>query len=175
MLPEYEGSGLDSCEIDRESRPFATQWAVKSEFCGSHGVTPTLTVTGVTYNPSLPFATVILCAMFKTALRAARPAVLAARTANKQQASRAFSTTLRVSSGGPPPPQLYGPGAKPGSVPTDLDQATGLERLQLLGEIEGINVFDEGPLDSSRIGTKADPVLVPSYVRLFPFVCILEC
>ncbi|KXN81404.1 Cytochrome c oxidase subunit 4, mitochondrial [Leucoagaricus sp. SymC.cos] len=101
--------------------------------------------------------------MFKTALRAARPVVLAARAANKKQASRAFSTTTRVSSGGPPPPQLYGPGAKPGTVPTDLDQATGLERLQLLGEIDGVNVFDEGPLDSSRIGTKADPVRVPSY------------
>ncbi|EKM78769.1 COX5B subunit VB of cytochrome c oxidase [Agaricus bisporus var. burnettii JB137-S8] len=101
--------------------------------------------------------------MFKTALRATRPAILAARAANRQQVSRAFSTTLRVASGGPPPPELYGPGAKPGTVPTDLDQSTGLERLQLLGEIEGINVFEEGPLDSSRIGTRADPVRVPSY------------
>lgn len=135
-----------------------------------HGVTPTLTVTIVSQLLSSFFAIVLFCAMFKTALRAARPAVLAVRAVNRQQASRAFSTTLRVSSGGPPPPQLYGPGAKPGAVPTDLDQATGLERLQLLGEIEGINIFDEGPLDSSRIGTKADPVLVPSYVRVFPFL-----
>ncbi len=119
---------------------------------------------------SLSFAIIPLCAMFKTALRTARPAALAARAANKQQASRAFSTTLRVSSGGPPPPQLYGPGGKPGGVPTDLDQATGLERLQLLAEVDGFNVFDEGPLDSSRIGTKADPVLVPSHVRIFPLL-----
>jgi cytochrome c oxidase subunit 5b len=105
--------------------------------------------------------------MFNTALRAARPTLLAARAAHRQQLSRAFSTSLRVASGGPPPPELYGPGAKPGTVPTDLDQSTGLERLQLLGDIEGINVFEEGPLDSSRIGTKADPIRVPSYVRVY--------
>jgi len=102
--------------------------------------------------------------MFKTAVRAARPAVLAARLSIKPSASslRAFSTSIRVQSG-PPPPQLYGEGAKPGTVPTDLEQATGLERLQLLGELEGVNVFDDSPLDSSRLGTKANPVLVPSF------------
>jgi cytochrome c oxidase subunit 5b len=108
--------------------------------------------------------------MFKTALRTA---ALAARAAHRQQATRAFSTSLRVSSGGPPSPQLYGPGAKPNTVPTDIDQATGLERLQLLGDIEGFNVFDEGPLDSSRIGTKANPVLIPSYVRVFPLMRVI--
>jgi len=113
--------------------------------------------------------------MFKTALRVTRPAALAARTTNRRQASRAFSTTFRVSSGGPPPPELYGPGAKPGTVPTDLDQSTGLERLQLLGQTQGINVFDEEPLDSSRIGTKANPVLVPSYVRAYSHFCGIVC
>ncbi|KAF8806970.1 cytochrome c oxidase polypeptide IV [Phlegmacium glaucopus] len=103
--------------------------------------------------------------MFQNVVRAARPAILAARSSLKPSTStlRTFSTTVRIQSGGPPPPQLYGSGAKSGSVPTDLEQATGLERLQLLGELEGINIFDDGPLDSSRIGTKADPVLVPSY------------
>ncbi|KAH9481390.1 Cytochrome c oxidase subunit 4, mitochondrial [Psilocybe cubensis] len=102
--------------------------------------------------------------MFKTAVRAARPAALAGRALTKPSTStlRAFSTSVRVQSG-PPPPQLYGEGAKPGTVPTDIEQATGLERLQLLGELEGINVFDDSPLDSSRIGTKANPVLVPSF------------
>ncbi|KAF4614199.1 hypothetical protein D9613_007805 [Agrocybe pediades] len=102
--------------------------------------------------------------MFKTAVRAARPAALAARASAKPSSSsvRAFSTSLRVQSG-PPPPQLYGPGAKPGTVPTDIEQATGLERLQLLGDLEGVNVFDNSPLDSSRLGTKANPVLVPSF------------
>lgn len=105
--------------------------------------------------------------MLQNVVRAARPAILAARSSLKPSTSslRAFSTTVRIQSGGPPPPQLYGTGAKSGSVPTDIEQATGLERLQLMGEMEGINIFDDGPLDSSRIGTKVDPILVPSYVR----------
>ncbi|KAF8656219.1 hypothetical protein AX16_002655 [Volvariella volvacea WC 439] len=100
--------------------------------------------------------------MLRTAVRAVRPAAQAARSF-KAQPVRALSTTMRVSSGGPPPPQLYGSGGKAGQVPTDVDQATGLERLQLLGELEGINVFDDSPLDASRIGTKANPILVQSY------------
>lgn len=105
--------------------------------------------------------------MFKNAVRAARPAVLAARTSLKPLTSsvRAFSTTLRTQSGGPPAPQIYGTGGKSGAVPTDIEQATGLERLQLLGELEGINVFDDSPLDSSRLGTKANPVMVQCFVR----------
>ncbi|CCK71189.1 cytochrome c oxidase subunit IV KNAG_0G01310 [Huiozyma naganishii CBS 8797] len=58
---------------------------------------------------------------------------------------------------------LVGPGARPGTVPTDLEQATGLERLELLGKLEGIDVFDTKPLDASRTGTLADPILVESY------------
>ncbi|KIM39815.1 hypothetical protein M413DRAFT_50830, partial [Hebeloma cylindrosporum] len=86
----------------------------------------------------------------------------AARTSIKPLASsvRVFSTTLRTQSGGPPSPQIYGTGGKPGAVPTDFEQATGLERLQLLGDMEGINVFDDSPLDSSRLGTKTNPVMV---------------
>ena len=105
--------------------------------------------------------------MFKNAVRAARPAIFAARASLKPSTSsvRAFSTTVRTQSGGPPAPQLYGTGGKAGGVPTDIEQATGLERLQLLGDMEGINVFDDSPLDSSRLGTKANPVLVPCLVR----------
>jgi cytochrome c oxidase subunit 5b len=107
--------------------------------------------------------------MFRSAVRAARPAVLAARSSLKPQGPsslRALHTTLRVSSDdhGPPLPKIYGPGGKPGTVPSDVEQATGLERLQLLGELEGVKVFDDSPLDASRIGTKTDPILVPSYV-----------
>ena len=103
--------------------------------------------------------------MFRNAVRATRAAVLAhCASANSPSSTvRTFSTTVRLLSG-PPPPQLYGEGAKPGTVPTDLEQATGLERLQLLGEIEGVKVFDDSPLDASRLGTKANPVSVPSYV-----------
>ena len=47
---------------------------------------------------------------------------------------------------------LVGPGAAPGTVPTDLDQSTGLERLEILGKTEGVDIFDMRPLDSSRKG-----------------------
>jgi cytochrome c oxidase subunit 5b len=47
---------------------------------------------------------------------------------------------------------LIGPGAKPGTMPTDLEQATGLERLELLGKMEGRDIFDMRPLDASRLG-----------------------
>lgn len=47
---------------------------------------------------------------------------------------------------------LLPPGAEPGTVPTDLDQATGLERLEILGKMQGIDVFDMRPLDASRKG-----------------------
>ena len=51
------------------------------------------------------------------------------------------------------PEDLLPPGAKPGTVATDLEQATGLERLELLGKMQGIDIFDMKPLDSSRKGT----------------------
>lgn len=50
------------------------------------------------------------------------------------------------------PEDLLPPGAEPGTIPTDLNQATGLERLELLGKMQGIDVFDMRPLDSSRKG-----------------------
>ncbi|GMM31468.1 cytochrome c oxidase subunit IV [Martiniozyma asiatica (nom. inval.)] len=58
---------------------------------------------------------------------------------------------------------LIGKGAKEGEVPTDIQQATGLERLELLGKLEGIEVFETEPLDSSRKGTMADPIMIDSY------------
>jgi cytochrome c oxidase subunit 5b len=106
--------------------------------------------------------------MFKTALRAATVAGRSAIRPASSPAARAFSVTARIRSDhGAPPPQLYGPGSKAGDVPTDELQATGLERLQLLGEMEGVSVFDTNPLESDRIGTKANPILVPSLVRLY--------
>ncbi|KAJ5232235.1 Cytochrome c oxidase subunit 4 [Penicillium chermesinum] len=48
---------------------------------------------------------------------------------------------------------LIPPGAKPGTVPTDYIQATGLERLELIGKMQGIDIFDMRPLDASRKGT----------------------
>jgi len=37
-------------------------------------------------------------------------------------------------------------------VPTDLEQSTGLERLEILGKMEGVDIFDMRPLDASRLG-----------------------
>lgn len=55
-----------------------------------------------------------------------------------------------------------GPGAQPGTVPTDLEQSTGVERLEILGKMEGVDIFDMKPLDASRKGTLKEPILVRS-------------
>ena len=47
---------------------------------------------------------------------------------------------------------LFGPGAEPGTIPTDLEQATGLERLEILGKMQGIDIFDMRPLPADRVG-----------------------
>ncbi|KAL6850573.1 Cytochrome c oxidase subunit 4 [Amphichorda felina] len=57
---------------------------------------------------------------------------------------------------------LFGPGAQPGTVPTDLEQATGLERLEILGKMDGVDIFDMRPLDASRLGTMEDPITIRS-------------
>lgn len=48
---------------------------------------------------------------------------------------------------------LLPPGAEPGTMPTDENQSTGLERLEILGKMQGIDIFDMRPLDASRKGT----------------------
>jgi cytochrome c oxidase subunit 5b len=105
--------------------------------------------------------------MLVSALRAAaRPAVFAARASFKPTTvARAFSVTARARSGHAPAPQIFGEGGKAGQVPTDFEQATGLERLQLLAEMEGVDIFSDSP-DTTRLGTKADPIKIVSYVRV---------
>ncbi|KAI0671626.1 cytochrome c oxidase subunit VB-domain-containing protein [Trametes maxima] len=101
--------------------------------------------------------------MFAAALR---PAALVARRAVFRPTRAAVSArALSVSAARRsehPTPQIYGEGAKAGEIPTDENQSTGLERLQILGAIEGVEVFDLAPLDSSRVGTLADPIKVYS-------------
>merc|ERR1712000_465721 len=58
---------------------------------------------------------------------------------------------------------LIGPGAAPGTIPTDLEQATGLDRLEILGKAQGIDIFDMKPLDASRLGTLDNPIVVKSF------------
>ncbi|GAQ39096.1 cytochrome c oxidase subunit 4 [Aspergillus tubingensis] len=55
---------------------------------------------------------------------------------------------------------LIPPGAKSGTVPVDIEHATGLERLELVGKMQGIDIFDMRPLDASRKGTLEDPIIV---------------
>ncbi|KAL6714116.1 Cytochrome c oxidase subunit 4 [Lecanora helva] len=57
---------------------------------------------------------------------------------------------------------LLPPGAEPGTVPSDLDQSTGLERFEILGKMQGVDVFDMKPLDASRKGTLDNPIVVNS-------------
>ncbi|KAI8137244.1 cytochrome c oxidase subunit VB-domain-containing protein [Fennellomyces sp. T-0311] len=56
-----------------------------------------------------------------------------------------------------------GPGAAPGTVPTDLEQATGLERLELLAKLEGKELFDMEPLNMTHLGTVKNPIVVKSH------------
>ncbi|KAI9672311.1 MAG: Cytochrome c oxidase subunit 4 [Caeruleum heppii] len=58
---------------------------------------------------------------------------------------------------------LLPPGAAPGTVPTDVEHATGLERLEILGKMQGVDIFDMKPLDSSRLGTLDNPIVVKSF------------
>ncbi|CAO1620901.1 unnamed protein product [Parajaminaea phylloscopi] len=59
-------------------------------------------------------------------------------------------------------PILQGDGAKAGEVPSNMQQATGLERFELLGRLQGIDVFDMKPLESHRLGTVKEPITVNS-------------
>ncbi|EKC99869.1 cytochrome c oxidase polypeptide iv [Trichosporon asahii var. asahii CBS 8904] len=99
---------------------------------------------------------VALLRSFRVAQAVARPA-LAARPA-----ARAFSLSA-IRLGGAQPPELIGPGVQPGQIPTDEQQATGIERFELMGKVQGVDVFDMKPLEADRIGTLADPIEVLSY------------
>jgi len=48
---------------------------------------------------------------------------------------------------------------------TDESQSTGLERFELMGRLQGVDVFDMSPLDASRPGTMKNPIKVQSMVR----------
>jgi Cytochrome c oxidase subunit Vb len=115
--------------------------------------------------------------MLHIALRSARASVFSARAGLIRSSSslRTLSTSAirRSDDHHAAAPSIYGVGAKPGEVPTDESQSTGLDRVQVLGYLEGVDVFDLEPLDSSRIGTLADPIKVFSAVRVLPYRCAL--
>lgn len=87
----------------------------------------------------------------------------AVRSVSFRPLARTLVTTPRVFAGHKPP-SLIGEGAKPGEVPTDENHSTGLERLELLGKMEGIDVFDMNPLEMTRMGTLQDPIKIYSLV-----------
>jgi hypothetical protein len=62
---------------------------------------------------------------------------------------------------------VQGPGGKAGEVPTDYEQATGLERFELLMKLKGEEAFSLEPLEVVKMGTLADPVEVFSLVNHF--------
>jgi len=108
--------------------------------------------------------------MLSIALRSARAtSALTARAglARPSSSLRALSSSAirRSDDHHASAPSIYGVGAKPGETPTDETQSTGLDRVQVLGLLEGVDVFDLEPLDSSRIGTLTNPVKVFSVVR----------
>ncbi|EMR10063.1 hypothetical protein PNEG_01814 [Pneumocystis murina B123] len=49
-----------------------------------------------------------------------------------------------------------------GKVPSSLEQATGIEKYELLQKLSGKDAFDLKPLDASRLGTLKDPIVVES-------------
>lgn len=46
------------------------------------------------------------------------------------------------------------------------EQATGLERFELLGKLEGVDVFDMKAIEMTRLGTLEEPVQIYSLVSL---------
>ena len=108
--------------------------------------------------------------MLHIALRSARASVATARAGVARPSSLfrplSVSAIRRSDDHHAAAPSIYGVGAKPGEIPTDESQSTGLDRVQVLGLLEGVDVFDLEPLDSSRIGTLADPIKVFSAVRI---------
>ncbi|GAA5847007.1 hypothetical protein JCM3766R1_005896 [Sporobolomyces carnicolor] len=92
--------------------------------------------------------------------RVALRAVVAPRAVHlpRAQAARTFLTSLPRYSD--VEPTVLGPGGKTGEVPTDIEQATGLERFELLHKLKGEEAFSLEPLQMDRLGTLADPIRV---------------
>lgn len=100
----------------------------------------------------------ILRSSISLSLRAPMRAAMAQRMAVRSMAT----TPVRFSEHHAP--VIQGAGPKPGEIGTDEQQSTGLERFELMGRLEGIDVFDMSPLDASRPGTMKDPIVVQSLV-----------
>lgn len=126
--------------------------------------------------------------MLHSAIRSAARPALRAVSRSATTSIRTISTTqIRLSDHGhehkeivPGHAKLFGPGAPAGQVPTEAEQATGLDRLELLAEMQGEKLFDEEPLPAEFTGTKENPVLVyslvrPSYTAYPELVVLITC
>ncbi|GAA5820632.1 hypothetical protein JCM3770_003559 [Rhodotorula araucariae] len=96
--------------------------------------------------------------LFRTALRTIAPRALP-RVQLQLPAVRPFASALPRFSDHQEP-IIQGSGGKPGEVPTDLEQATGLERFELLHKLQGEEAFSLEPLEVPRLGTLDDPIMV---------------
>merc|ERR1711939_1208923 len=84
-----------------------------------------------------------------------RPKMLSlARRTFVSKSSTTFARSLSVSAAryaGGKVTVIQGEGAKAGTVPSDIEQATGLERMELLGKMQGEDPFRMEPLEVPRI------------------------
>lgn len=94
------------------------------------------------------------------ALSVTRAALSAPASGPKSPADFKVSNTLAEATD---PDSLLGPGGKKNEMPDSFEQATGIERLELLAKAEGIDLFDDKPLIQDKKGTPDDPVIVDSY------------
>ncbi|PVV03713.1 hypothetical protein BB560_001780 [Smittium megazygosporum] len=90
-----------------------------------------------------------------------RSRALFALSKNTSVAMRAFSVSAASKSHDNN--EIYqGPGATPGKIPTDIEQATGLDRLERLAALENESLYNLDPIDLRVKGTKAAPTIIPS-------------
>lgn len=84
-----------------------------------------------------------------------RAAILAPRVS-----TRTFvSSVARLESHAP---IIQGEGTKDGEVASDEQQSTGLERFEILGRLQGVDVFGQEPVESDRVATVDNPIVVES-------------
>ena len=53
-----------------------------------------------------------------------------------------------------------GSGAKPGTIASQVEQATGLEREEYLASLQGKKYFSLEPSNNKQFGTKQNPVVI---------------
>eukprot|EP00834_Sanchytrium_tribonematis_P006975 NODE_571_length_5897_cov_0.529148.p8 type:complete len:136 gc:universal NODE_571_length_5897_cov_0.529148:3525-3932(+) len=56
----------------------------------------------------------------------------------------------------------YGPGGQPDKIPTDLEQSTGAERIELMHHLQGEDPYDMSVTTLKTKGTEKNPVIVKS-------------